>query len=144
MTPGFSIKRKREALGRFGSEVDAGIETSVPSSSKDANKDAEPLDGGVSELRVDWGPGYRVYFARIGAAILLLLCAGHKTTQLQDFTGHRTCQNLPRRLPRPQRPPARAEALAKRPQASYSHGLQLSVKPIAHPKVRREKVTRAA
>ena len=43
--------------------------------------DAKALDGGVSELRVDWGPGYRVYFARVGAAILLLLCAGDKTTQ---------------------------------------------------------------
>ncbi len=47
--------------------------------------DCKALDGGVSELRVDWGPGYRVYFARIGAAILLLLCAGDKTTQSQDI-----------------------------------------------------------
>jgi putative addiction module killer protein len=52
--------------------------------------DAKALDGGVSELRIDWGPGYRVYFARIGAAILLLLCAGDKTTQLQDIERAKT------------------------------------------------------
>lgn len=52
--------------------------------------DCKALDGGVSELRVDWGPGYRVYFARIGAAILLLLCAGDKTTQSQDIERAKT------------------------------------------------------
>jgi putative addiction module killer protein len=35
----------------------------------------------VSELRVDWGPGYRVYFARVGKTILLLLCGADKRTQ---------------------------------------------------------------
>ena len=52
--------------------------------------DCKALDGGVSELRVDWGPGYRVYFARIGAAILLLLCAGDKRTQSQDIERAKT------------------------------------------------------
>ena len=47
--------------------------------------DCKALDGGVLELRVDWGPGYRVYFARIGAVVLLLLCAGDKTSQSQDI-----------------------------------------------------------
>jgi putative addiction module killer protein len=47
--------------------------------------DCKALEGGVLELRVDWGPGYRVYFARIGAVVLLLLCAGDKTTQSQDI-----------------------------------------------------------
>ena len=39
------------------------------------------LHGGIYELRIDWGPGYRVYFARIGNRLLLLLCGGDKTTQ---------------------------------------------------------------
>lgn len=40
---------------------------------------------GVSELRVDYGPGYRIYFCRKGAQILLLLCGGDKQTQDRDI-----------------------------------------------------------
>ena len=47
--------------------------------------DHRALDGGVYELRIDWGPGYRVYFARVGKLILLLLCGGDKTTQSKDI-----------------------------------------------------------
>ena len=47
--------------------------------------DHRALDGGVFELRIDWGPGYRVYFARVGKLILLLLCGGDKTTQQKDI-----------------------------------------------------------
>jgi putative addiction module killer protein len=36
-------------------------------------------------VRIDWGPGYRVYFARLGQAIVLLLCAGDKRTQRKDI-----------------------------------------------------------
>ena len=43
------------------------------------------LDGGVVELKIDWGPGYRVYFGKIGKAIVLLLCGGDKRTQQQDI-----------------------------------------------------------
>ncbi len=64
--------------------------------------DCKALDGGVSELRVDWGSGYRVYFARIGAAILLLLCAGDKTTQSQDIERAKThLENYRTRSARP-------------------------------------------
>ena len=47
--------------------------------------DHRALDGGVLELRIDWGPGYRVYLARVGAAILLLLTGGDKATQQKDI-----------------------------------------------------------
>ena len=47
--------------------------------------DCKSCGGGVWELRVDWGPGYRVYYARAGAAIILLLCGGDKTTQQADI-----------------------------------------------------------
>jgi putative addiction module killer protein len=47
--------------------------------------DVKPVGGGVSELRIAWGPGYRVYFCRRGADILLLLCGGDKGTQDKDI-----------------------------------------------------------
>ena len=47
--------------------------------------DCKPLRGGVWELRIDWGPGYRVYYARIGKTSLLVLCAGDKRGQNADI-----------------------------------------------------------
>ena len=47
--------------------------------------DCEPVGEGVSELRIDWGPGYRVYFARAGAEIILLLLGGDKRKQQADI-----------------------------------------------------------
>src|SRR6187549_2513820 len=47
--------------------------------------DVETAGEGVLELRIDWGPGYRVYFSRVGQAIVLLLCAGDKRTQQKDI-----------------------------------------------------------
>lgn len=47
--------------------------------------DVKPVGSGVSELRIDYGPGYRVYFTRIGDTVLLLLCGGDKRTQDADI-----------------------------------------------------------
>jgi putative addiction module killer protein len=47
--------------------------------------DVETVGEGVMELRIDWGPGYRVYFARVGQVIVLLLCGGDKRTQRRDI-----------------------------------------------------------
>jgi putative addiction module killer protein len=47
--------------------------------------DSEPVGEGVMELRIDWGPGYRVYFARLGHIVVLLLCGGDKRTQNKDI-----------------------------------------------------------
>ena len=44
------------------------------------------LDGGVYELKIDWGPGYRVYFGKTGKTIILLLCGGGKRSQQQDIS----------------------------------------------------------
>jgi putative addiction module killer protein len=47
--------------------------------------DVRPVGGGVGELRVHHGPGYRVYFARRGAQLVVLLCGGDKSTQARDI-----------------------------------------------------------
>jgi putative addiction module killer protein len=47
--------------------------------------DAKFLRDGVSELRIDWGPGYRVYFGRDGRTVIVLLCGGDKRKQDADI-----------------------------------------------------------
>ncbi len=47
--------------------------------------DCKPLRDGVRELRIDVGPGYRVYYAQAGATIVLLLCGGDKRKQDSDI-----------------------------------------------------------
>ena len=47
--------------------------------------DVRSVGGKVSELRVDYGPGYRVYFTRRDGMIILLLCGGDKSTQPADI-----------------------------------------------------------
>lgn len=47
--------------------------------------DAEPVGEGVSELRIHYGPGYRIYFQRRGVSIIVLLCGGDKNTQAKDI-----------------------------------------------------------
>jgi putative addiction module killer protein len=47
--------------------------------------DCKPLRQGVCELRIDWGPGYRVYYAMVGKVCVLLLCGGDKRKQSADI-----------------------------------------------------------
>jgi putative addiction module killer protein len=47
--------------------------------------DAKPVGDGVSELRVDHGPGNRVYFIRRGEVVIVLLAGGDKSTQDEDI-----------------------------------------------------------
>ena len=47
--------------------------------------DVGPVGGGVSEMRIHYGPGYRVYYAERGSEVVLLLCGGDKSTQPDDI-----------------------------------------------------------
>jgi putative addiction module killer protein len=69
------VRIKRISLGNFG--------------------DVEPVGNGVSELRIDYGAGYRVYFVKRGNIIVILLCGGDKSTQSKDI---QKAHDLARRL----------------------------------------------
>ena len=57
--------------------------------------DVKPVGGGVSEMRIDYGPGYRVYFAHSGQTLVVLLAGGDKHTQSEDI---KTALKLAREL----------------------------------------------
>ena len=47
--------------------------------------DVKPVGEGVSELRIDYGPGYRIYYAQKGMTLVVLLCGGDKDSQDRDI-----------------------------------------------------------
>jgi putative addiction module killer protein len=47
--------------------------------------DVRPVGTGVSEMRIDYGPGYRVYFVQRGPLVVVLLCGGDKASQSRDI-----------------------------------------------------------
>ena len=57
--------------------------------------DVKPVGEGVSEIRIDFGPGYRVYYLKRGALLIILLAGGAKPTQDKDI---RNALNLARIL----------------------------------------------
>lgn len=57
--------------------------------------DVQPVGEGVSEMRIDYGPGYRVHFKKIGQKAVILLAGGDKNTQSKDIkTALRLLRNL--------------------------------------------------
>ncbi len=57
--------------------------------------DVAPVGEGVSELRIDYGPGYRVYYKQSGESLVILLAGGDKQTQAKDIkTALRLARNL--------------------------------------------------
>jgi len=47
--------------------------------------DWKPIGGDISEMRVDFGPGYRLYFTRRGSVLIVMLAGGDKSTQARDI-----------------------------------------------------------
>ncbi len=70
------IRIRRLSLGNFG--------------------DVKPIGGGASELRINYGPGYRVYLIQKGSELIVLLGGGDKSTQAQDI---KEALDLARNLP---------------------------------------------
>jgi len=73
----FSKLPDRQAKARIAARIDR-LAVGNPG-------DVKPVGSGVSEMRIDYGPGYRVYFAQRGWKVVVLLCAGDKRTQDADI-----------------------------------------------------------
>jgi putative addiction module killer protein/probable addiction module antidote protein len=73
------FKRLRDRQAR------ARINTRIRRLSLGNPGDVKPVAEGVSELRIDYGPGYRVYFAQRGQTLVILLAGGDKRTQDRDI-----------------------------------------------------------
>jgi putative addiction module killer protein len=69
--------RDRQALTRIAARIDR-LALGNPG-------DVKAVGSGVSEMRIDYGPGYRIYFTQRGSRIVLLLCGGDKRTQAADI-----------------------------------------------------------
>jgi putative addiction module killer protein len=69
--------RDDDAVARIASRIDR-LAAGNPG-------DVKSVGGGVSELRIDYGPGYRLYFTKRGRAVVILLCGGDKSTQAKDI-----------------------------------------------------------
>jgi putative addiction module killer protein len=69
--------RDRRAVMRIAARIDR-LASGNPG-------DVKPIGGGLSEMRIDHGPGYRVYFMQRSSIVIVLLCGGDKTTQQRDI-----------------------------------------------------------
>jgi putative addiction module killer protein len=63
----------------------ARIAVRIISAEKGNSGDCAPVGDGIFEMRVHFGPGYRLYFTRRGKVVYLLLCGGTKSTQKRDI-----------------------------------------------------------
>jgi putative addiction module killer protein len=63
----------------------ARIETRIIRLAMGLPGDVKPVGQGLSDLRIDYGPGYRVYFCRKGRSLIFLLAGGDQSTQAKDI-----------------------------------------------------------
>ena len=83
------IRRTSEFIGWLRDLRDARAVAKIAVRIKRASEgnlgDVQPVGDGVSEMRIHYGPGYRLYFAMRGDALVILLCGGDKSTQERDI-----------------------------------------------------------
>jgi len=73
----FSRLKDRQARARIAARIDR-LTLGNPG-------DVKPVGSGISEMRIDYGPGYRVYFVQRGSTVVVILCGGDKRTQAADI-----------------------------------------------------------
>jgi putative addiction module killer protein len=92
--------RKTEAFGKWldglrDVRARARVQVRIERLADGNAGDVEPVGVGVAELRIDYGPGYRVYFKKHGREVVILLAGGDKRTQSADIkTALRLARNL--------------------------------------------------
>ena len=92
--------RKTEAFAKWIDEIQdirarARILVRIERLSAGNSGDVKPVGEGVSELRIDYGPGYRVYYKEQGRKLIILLAGGNKHSQARDIkTALRLARNL--------------------------------------------------
>lgn len=81
LTPGFErwLRRLRDK------QATARINIRLRNASEGNFGDTQSLGDGISEMRIHYGPGYRLYFIRKGATVIVLLCGGDKNSQQRDI-----------------------------------------------------------
>ncbi len=80
-----TVEFDRWMIGLNDDRVLARIETRLARLSQGNPGDVEPIGSGLSELRIAYGPGYRVYFTQRGKQVIILLIGGDKRTQNRDI-----------------------------------------------------------
>jgi len=73
------MKKLKDAIAK------AHINRRIDRLSRGNPGDVEPIGEGCSEMRIDYGPGYRVYYKDTGREIVIILCGGDKSTQRNDI-----------------------------------------------------------
>jgi putative addiction module killer protein len=73
----FATVRDRRAMARIAARIHR-LALGNPG-------DVKPIGSGISEMRIDYGPGYRMYFVQRGSAVVVILCGGDKRTQAADI-----------------------------------------------------------
>jgi putative addiction module killer protein len=76
---------KEWILSRRDAKAKARIDTRIARAENGNLGDSKPVGSGVSEMRIDYGPGYRVYYRQKGNILVILLCGGDKNTQRADI-----------------------------------------------------------
>jgi putative addiction module killer protein len=83
----FERLRNREARRRITNRLDRAVGGNLGT--------VRAVGSGVSEMKIDYGPGYRLYFLRHGDVLVILLCGGDKTSQVADIeNAKRIVKNL--------------------------------------------------
>lgn len=70
---------------RLGKDVQAIVSTRLARIRGGNFGDSKSVSNGVYELRIQYGPGYRIYYGKRGKTIVILLCGGDKSTQKKDI-----------------------------------------------------------
>lgn len=75
----------RDWLNSLDGKIGARVDARLARVRRGLFGDSEPVGGGVLELKFDIGPGYRIYFGRVGKDVVILLYSGDKKGQAEDI-----------------------------------------------------------